>query len=142
MSLGAISVARALILQSWKRRSRKRAANWLRNMLIQTGPTLSDGEGNESQGNGRRLSNDGRVSGRGADPAFGVHAMSVMSQIDAETRDLRAEVEHAFHIYISLLEASSPVTRTAQQEHDIHLARLDALAARDRLDFARHWGGA
>ena len=65
--------------------------------------------------------------------------MGKVAEIENELATLREHKDYCFHVYNTLLQASSPVTRTAAQEHEIHEARQAALSARDILDNNRYW---
>lgn len=65
--------------------------------------------------------------------------MPVMSELHAELSSIQYEKDEAFGIYTTLLEYYSPVSRTPAQEHEIHLARQRALAAREAVDNFKFW---
>jgi len=65
--------------------------------------------------------------------------MGAMSEMAAEISELKAEKDEAFGWYNHLLSLSSPLTRTPAQEHEIHEARMRALAASDALDNNLFW---
>jgi hypothetical protein len=65
--------------------------------------------------------------------------MGKVSEMAEELAPLREHMDYCFHIYNSLIQASSPATRTPAQEHEIHEARQLALNARDILENSSFW---
>jgi hypothetical protein len=65
--------------------------------------------------------------------------MGKVSEMAEEFAPLREHMDYCFHVYNSLIQASSPATRTPAQEHEIHEARQRALNARDILERHKFW---